>query len=428
MFEKTKTFFTDGYLLKRFVILIVGLILFRILATIPLPQFDSNIIASIVGQNQLLGVFDIFSGGGLSNLSVAMLGVFPYITVAIVVQLLTVVSPAIHSLYHEEGEIGRKKVSYWSRVATVPVAILNATGILAYFTVQGFLPEAIALSEYISAIVLIVAGSLLLMWIGELITEFGIGNGISFIVFAGIVVNIPVLVNTLLQNIDVATPLADLPFLITIAVGIFVATMFAIWMNEADRPIPITYARYGISHGSTASRVDTYIPIKVNPVGVLSIIFALTVTAFFQFIFRWMSGLDTAALAAVGQAVTDFLAVGFFYAIPLGVLTAFFTYFHAPIVFNVQKVADNIQKQGAFVPGLRPGEETARHFGETLQRIIFYAALFLTTITVVPFFFSGATANTFLFAVGGTGLIIIVSVVMDIHRKVSTRLAHVMGT
>ena len=418
MLTSLKLFFTDPLLLKRFFAVSLGLIFFRLLTTIPVPQIDAATLGSLLYQNQLLGVFNIFSGGGLSNFSIAMLGVFPYITVSIVVQLLTVVFPRLHSLYHEEGEIGRKKVGQWSRIATVPVATLNAIGILFYFQSQSIIPE-LPLSEFATSVFLIVAGSILCMWVGELITEFGIGNGISFIVFAGIVVNIPTLVNQLISTYSADNTLLYLFG----AIGILVGFMLAVWMNEADRPIPMTYARHGSGRSGDSRRVETYIPIKVNPVGVLSIIFALTVAAFFQYASSFLASSSISFIAFIGTYFSELFANGYYYAIPVALFTLFFTYFHAPIVFNTKKIADAVQKQGAFIPGIRPGQDTIAYFDRVLKRVLLYAATFLTVVATVPFLVTGSTAGTFLFAVGGTGALIIVSVVLDVYRKTSSRLA-----
>ena len=334
MFKGIKAFFTDTYLLKKYAAVIVGLVIFRMIASVPVPQIDESTVSALLYQNQLLGAFNVFSGGGLSNFSIAMLGVFPYITVSIVVQLLTVVSKKIHSLYHEEGEIGRRKIGQWTRMVTVPVSTLNAIGILYYLQSQGAI-TGMSVPDFALSVLFVVAGTMLTMWIGELITEFGIGNGISFIIFAGIVVNIPALVT---QMVTTYSPALITSYIFG-ALGILLGCMVAVWMNEADRPVPITYARYGIGYGSGERRAKTYIPVKVNPVGVLSIIFALTVMAFFQYGFTFLGELEGGGiLQSVGSQVSGLLANGFYYAIPVAILTLFFTYFHAPIVFNTKKL------------------------------------------------------------------------------------------
>ena len=417
MFRGLKAFFTDTVLLKRYAAVIIGLALFRLIASVPIPYIDQSTISALLHQNQILGAFNLFSGGGLSNFSIAMLGVFPYITVSIVVQLLTAVSTKIHSLYHEEGEIGRKKVGQWTRVITIPVAAVNAVGILYYLQSQGAV-SFLSVPDFALSVLFIVAGTALTMWIGELITEFGIGNGISFIIFAGIVVNIPTLIT---QMVTTYSPALITSYMLG-AIGIIVGCMAAVWMNEADRPVPITYARYGISYGSGERRAKTYIPIKVNPIGVLSIIFALTLMAFFQYGAAFFAGRDGGVLQSVGTYLTEFLANGFYYAIPIALLTLFFTYFHAPIVFNTKKIAENLQGQGAFIPGVRPGEETELYFSGVLKRILFYAAVFLAAVAALPYMITGSTTSTFIFAISGTGALIIVHIVLDVYRKTKERL------
>ena len=419
MFKGLKAFFTDSVLLKKYAAVIIGLAVFRLIASIPIPQIDESTISALLYQNQLLGAFNVFSGGGLSNFSIAMLGVFPYITVSIVVQLLTVVSTRIHSLYNEEGEIGRKKIGQWTRIVTVPVATLNAIGILYYLQSQGAI-TSMPLPDFAMSVLFIVTGTILAMWIGELITEFGIGNGISFIIFAGIVINIPTLIT---QLVTTYSPALITSYAIGV-IGIIVGFMVAVWMNEADRPIPVTYARYGIGYGSNERRAKTYIPIKVNPVGVLSIIFALTVMAFIQFGFTFLGDLEGGGmLQSVGAYIGELLTNGFYYAIPVALLTLFFTYFHAPIVFNTKKIAENLQNQGAFIPGIRPGEDTEIYFTKVLKHIIFYAAVFLVAVAALPYLITGSTAGTFIFAIGGTGALIIVHIVLDVYRKTKERLS-----
>ena len=233
MFITIKKIFTDPALFAKLSFLIFGLILFRILAAVPVPGVDTGVLGALLQENQLLSVFNIFSGGGLANFSIVLVGIFPYITVAIILQLLTVAVPKIHALYHEEGEIGRRKIAQWTRVATVPVALINSAGILFYFTSQGILPD-ISTFEFVTNIIIITAGTMLLMWIGELISEFGIGNGISFIVFAGIITSVPPLIQTVSLNFSPDV----IPQFIVGAVGLTVLLAIVIWMNEADRPVP----------------------------------------------------------------------------------------------------------------------------------------------------------------------------------------------
>ena len=232
---------------------------------------------------------------------------------------------------------------------------------------------------------------MLTMWFGELITEFGIGNGISFIVFAAIVVNIP----TLITQVTATYAPSLIPSYIAAGLGILVGCMVAVWMNEADRPVPVTYARYGVGYGSSERRVETYIPVKVNVVGTLSIIFALTVAVFLQYLFRFLSNSGIEFVQKAGMGMSEILANGYYYAFVVAILTLFFTYFHTPIVFNTKKIADNLQKQGAFIPGIRPGEDTVGYFDRILKNVTLYAAVFLTVVAAVPFLVTGSTSGTF---------------------------------
>ena len=415
MFKHIVSFFSDRLLLKKFFYLALGLVVFRFIASTPIPNVDLETLQAILQQNQLLNVFNIFSGGGLANFSVAMLGVIPYITVAIVAQLLTVVFPAIHSLYHEQGEIGRRKIANYIRFLSVPVAFVNAFGILWFFKAQGVLPD-LSLYPFLITVITVVAGAVLVMWVGELLTEFGIGNGISIIVFAGIVVNIPTLIGQITQTFDIS----QLPFIVLLAVGLFVFVILAVLINEAFRPIPLTQIHSGSSAGSQKS--ETYLPIKVNVTGVLPLIFSFTIVAFANYASIFASKASSEFIKYPAEIVSAFLANSVYYAIPVFALTFLFTYFHTPIVYDTEKVSLNLQKQGVFVPGLRPGADTRGYIDTVLMRITFFSAIFLAVVSSVPFLFSSSTAGNFLFAIGGAGIIIVVSVVMDITHKVVSRL------
>ena len=403
----------DPTILRKLSFLLFALILFRMLASVPIPEVDIESLRVLLESNQILGVFNIFSGGGLSNFSVVMLGVFPYITVSIVMQLMTSVIPKLHSMYNEEGDIGRKRFGQYSRIFTIPVALLNATGILLYFQSQNIFPE-ISNFEFTTNVLIIAAGSILLMWIGELVTEFGIGNGVSFIVFAGIVLNAPILI----QQIVASFTVAQIPIYIAWTLGLILVTLIVVWVNEGHRPIPVTYARFGLST-TGRKRAETYLPIKVNPAGVLPIIFSLTIVVFFNYVALFMATVSNPTVALIGENVSTWLANNYYYAIPIFLLTVFFTYFHTPIVLNVEKISDNLQKQGAFIPGIRPGAETMHLLTKITHNLTFYAAIFLGVITAVPILIFGT--NTFVSAIGGTGILIAASVVLDIVKRLEAK-------
>ncbi len=413
--EKIFTIFTDPLLLKRLLFVFAGILAFRILAAIPAPGVDTEQLTFILSGNQFLGIFDIFSGGALSNFSIAMLGVFPYITVSIVAQLLTSVIPRLHELYHEEGQLGRMKFLQYTRIASAPLAAINAFALVTFFQSVGVLPVLSAL-ELITTISVITAGAVTLMWIGELITEFGIGNGISTIVFCSIVIGLPTLIGQVVVLYD-----QQLLPLYVVGAGVvlflfYLSTLF----NEAVRPVPITHARTGGTI-STTSHTSSYLPIKVNPSGVLPIIFALTIVTFFQVGSNSLASSET-IVGGIAEPISLFLSQNIYFALVTGILLIFFSYFHAPIVLNTEKMSESLQKQGAFVPGIRPGEETQEHFNTILFRIIALGALFLVVVTVLPILVQGEVTEGALFALGGSAILIVTSVVLDIYKKIEAHL------
>lgn len=409
--------FKDQTLISRILFLIFGLVCFRVLAAVPIPQVNIDALRAILSDSYILGVLNLFSGGGLYNFSIVMLGVIPYITVAIIMQLLTTVSSRLHSLYHEEGVLGKRKFMQYVRVFSVPVIVLQSIGILSYFQSTGILPNLTA-GEMAINVITITAGSVLLMWIGELISEFGIGNGISVLIFAGIVVTLPQLITNFTSTFDVSS----IPTYVFFVVVVLIMVTIAVWMNEANRPIPITYARYGLGTSPTR-RAETYLPLRVNPIGVLPIIFGIAITQFILFMSTFAGGSEIAPIQLVGQTIEAWLQNGFYFSIPVFFLTIFFTYFYAHIVLNTDKMAQNLQKGGAFVPGIRPGEETRAYIDRILKNVLFYSAIFLATITIIPFLITGS-GGAFAFAIGGAGLIIAVHVVLNIYEKIRARLIH----
>ena len=404
----------DKLLVKRIIFVFIGLILFRSIAAIPIPGVDLGVLQALLQGNEFLGVFNLFSGGGLENFSIAMLGVFPYITVAIVMQLLTSVIPRLHEMYHEEGEIGRKKMAQYTRIISAPVAALNAFGLLIFFQSQFVIPQFDTTTLILNVLV-ITAGSVLVMWIAELITEYGVGNGISIIVFAGIVVSIPTFLGQALFSYEVSL----LPIYIGVTIGVIFLVWLSVMFQEAERPIPITYAR---ADAGTAQRVSTYVPLKPNPVGVLPIIFGLTIIAFFTFLFEALSDFE-GVIQSIGLEVSAILGNNYWYALVAFLLVFFFTFFYTPIVINTEKMTKNLQQSGAFIPGIRPGTETQDKLDSVLIKIILWGALFLGVITTLPILVQGGAGTaTGLAALGGSAILIVVSVILDIYKKIQ---AHV---
>ena len=406
----------DEQLRKRLLFVLGALILFRALAAIPIPGIDVVALAEFFSNNQFLGLLNIFSGGGLSNLSVVMLGVAPYITASIIMQLLTIMSPKLKAMYQEEGDLGKKKFTQYSRMLTVPLALLQAFGFLVLLQRQGIIP-GLEIFDLVANVMIVAAGSVLLMWIGELITEFGIGNGVSLIIFAGIVAGLPTTVSQLFFTFDVSQ--------IPLYVGFFVAAALIIGgvviITEAERPIPITYSRR-VRGMKVYGGISTYLPIRVNQAGVIPIIFALSILLFPQMILSFLVNVNNAIVTAISSVMLNILSNSYIYAALYFILVFLFTYFYTAVTFDPNTIATNLQKSGAFIPGVRPGRTTSEYIGRILTRLTLVGAVFLGLIAVLPLGMQAVTGIT-AFAIGGTALLIAVSVVLDLLRRVEAQLS-----
>ena len=413
---KLKTIFTDRLLRKRILIVLGALVLFRLLAAIPIPGIDTFRLSQFLNNNQFLGILNIFSGGGLSNLSVIMLGVGPYITASIIMQLLTIMVPRLKELYHEEGEIGRKKFTQYSRILTVPLAAIQGLSLMIILERQGIL-GSLDLFQKITALAVIIAGSLLLMWIGEIMSEFGIGNGVSILIFAGIIARIPREVNQLLFSFDAS----QIPMMIAfIVIGILIVLGVVI-MSEAERPIPVTYAKRVVGNTTTGG-VSTYIPIRINQAGVMPIIFALSILLLPQLIGNLLTHFSNSIAGSISATLLKFNQQSWIYVVLYFVFVFIFTYFYTAVTFDPHAMATNLQKSGAFVPGIRPGDATEKHVSNIVSRVTFVGAIFLGLIAVLPVIIQKLTGITAI-AIGGTALLIVVSVVLDILKRFDAQLS-----
>ena len=415
-FQKLKLVAQDGTLRKRIFFVLGALIVFRILATIPIPGIDAVRLEQFFANNQFLGLLNIFSGGGLSNLSIVMLGVGPFITASIIMQLMTVLSPKIKAMYQEEGEAGRIKFTQLSRYLTVPLAFMQAFAFLTLLQQNGIVPS-LEFIPMMTNVIVIASGSILLMWIGELITEFGIGNGVSLIIFAGIVASLPSALNQLIFTFDISQAPLYLGFIVA-AVAITAAVVF---ITEAERPIPITYARQTRGSKQTGG-VSTYLPLRVNQAGVIPIIFALSILLFPQVVATFFTSSSVPAVASAANAVVDALANNLVYGGLYFFLVFFFTYFYTAVTFDPKRIADNLQKSGAFIPGVRPGGHTSEHVANILTRITLVGALFLGLIAVLPIGMQAITGIATL-TIGGTALLIAVSVILDIVKRIEAQVS-----
>ncbi len=414
--HKLKIAFTEPAIRNRLLFILGALFIFRALANIPIPGVDHAVLAQFFENNQFLGLLNIFSGGGLSNLSIVMLGVGPYITASIIMQLLTVMSPAMKSLYSEEGEAGRAKFTQYSRLLTLPLALLQGFGFLTLLQNQGVLMN-MSTFAFATNIILVVAGSLLLIWLGELVTEFGIGNGVSIIIFAGIVAGLPATISQLAFSYTTA----QLPIYVAFVCVALAVLYLVVVMTEAERPVPITYAkqsRGGQTYGSTSS----FLPLRLNQAGVIPIIFAMSVLLFPQMIVNVLQSFGVSGIEGIAAAVTSFSNNLPLYSVVYFVLVIVFAFFYTAVTFDPDAVSKNLQRSGAFVPGLRPGSATSEYLAGLITRLTLVGAGFLGVVAVLPLAMQIVTGIGAL-AVGGTALIIVVNVVLDLLRRLESQVS-----
>ena len=417
-FQKAKIIWKDRPLRNRILVMIGLLAAFRLMATIPVPGVNAGALQQFLANNQFFGILNIFSGGGLSTLSIIMLGVGPYITASIIMQLLTMMSPSLKALNQEEGEAGRRKFAQYGRILAVPLAILQSFSLLLVLEKQGIFTSVSHLA-FFTAVIVAVAGSIFLMWIGEMMTEYGISNGISVLIFAGIVAALPEHISQALFTFDAS----QLPYFILFVVLGLALIVGVVYITEAERPIPVTYARQVRGVGVTSNGVSTYVPLRVNQAGVIPIIFGLSILLLPQLVGNLLvSFAHNGHILAVGRALANFSQTSVLYAVLYFVLVFVFTYFYTAVTFDPHQMAENLQKGGAFVPGIRPGMVTEQYLGKVVSRITLVGALFLGVIAVLPLIARAVTGITSI-ALGGTALLIVVSVILDIIKKVDAQVS-----
>ena len=412
--RKLKVVLEDEQLRFRVLFVLGALVVFRILAAIPVPGINAAELQSFLQNNQFFGLLNVFSGGGFSTLSIVMLGVGPFITASIVMQLMTILIPRLKEMYQEEGDAGRVRFMQYSRYLTVPLAFIQAFGFLLLLQQNNIVP-ALGFFQLIDNVCVIAAGSMLLMWIGELISEFGVGNGVSLLIFAGIVARIP---NDLSQVVF-AFDVTQLPAYIAFAAAALVIMAGVVFITEAERPIPVTYARR-VRGMRVMGGVSTYLPLRVNQAGVIPIVFALSILLFPQMIATFLAKSSVLWLAAGASAIVSALANQWVYGGLYFLFVVVFTYFYTAITFEPHQIAKNLQKNGAFIPGVRPGGTTAEYLGNIITRITLVGALFLGALAVLPLILKAITGITAI-TIGGTALLIVVSVVLDVVKKIDAQ-------
>jgi preprotein translocase subunit SecY len=403
--------------LRNKMLFVLGIFaLFRIMANIPIPGINPENLRSFFEQFQVLGLLNIFTGGALERLSIVMLGLGPYITATIILQLLTMIFPQLEELYRESGEEGKKKFEQYGRILTVPLSLIQAFSMLTLFTRQGIITELGPIAK-LSAVLTIAAGALFLMWLGELISEKGIGNGVSLLIFAGIIADFPRNIGQMISTYESSM----LPsYLIFFVMALLIIAGVSL-VNEARRNIPVSYAKR-VKGRMVYGGSSTYLPISVNPAGVMPIIFALSILTFPSMITSFLSG-AAGFWGRASQLVEGFFNNTWAYGITYFILVVLFTYFYTLITFEPKSIADNLKKMGGFIPGIRPGESTAKFLEFVLNRILPVGALFLGLIALMPTMIQLVTSvAVFSFLVGGTSIMIIVSVVLETMREIESQL------
>lgn len=392
------------------------LVVFRIAAAIPVPGVDALRLREFFQNNQIFSLISAFSAGGLDNFSIVMLGLGPYITGSIIMQLLTMIFPSLEQMYKYEGEAGRRRFNQYSRMLTVPLAMLQGYAYLAILTRQGIVGE-LTLLGWANSLIVIAAGSLFLMWLGELISEKNIGNGVSFLIFAGIVASFPIQFRQTLATYNPGQFFTYLAF----ALIALIVVAGVVYLTEAQRNIPINYARR-IRGNRVFGGVSTYLPMRVNNAGVMPIIFALAILLFPGMIASFFSNSSVPVISSIARSFNNFIQNQLVYGLLYFILVVFFTYFYTAITFDPKSISENIQKQGGYVPGIRPGQPTAQFLLHLLNRVTLVGAIFLGMIAILPNLIRGFTGVT-AFTVGGTSILIVVSVVLEVMKAIDAHLS-----
>jgi len=414
-FSLLKNAWKTPELRRKIILTIVVLIVFRIFAHIPLPGVDRTALANLFAQNQFLSLLDIFSGGTLLNFSILALGLNPYINASIIVQLLTIVFPKLEEL-QKEGEYGREKMNQYTRLLTVPLSIVQAIGMYAVLRSQGIVPNFDPFN-LITMLVTMSAGTILVMWLGEMITEYGIGNGISILIFAGIAGRMPVVVG---QMLSTGSGEASFSSILLVVFGL-VMVAATVYISEAVRKVTVNYARR-VRGNKTYGGNTSYLPLKINQAGVIPIIFAVSMVLIPSLVGGYLVQASNQNVVAVGKFLsTVFNPSQPSYNLIYFLLVIGFTYFYTALTFDPKKISQEIQKHGGFVPGIRPGTPTAEHLNYIITRITLAGAIFLGLIAVFPTLAQGLTGSTTLL-IGGTGVLIVVSVVLETIKGLEAQL------
>ena len=411
--------------LRNNILFVLGiLIVFRVAANIPIAGVNVSALKDYFSNNQFLGLMNIFTGGGMSNFSVVMLGIGPYITASIIFQLLAMIIPSLEEMNKEES--GREKINQYTRIVTVPLAMLQAYGMITLLqrTSKAQIIPDLNLWKYIIMIITVTGGTMFLVWLGELISEKKIGNGISIIIFAGIVAGIPAAIGrTIASTFNFETHTFEFSqmggLLIFTAIALF-TTAVIVYISEAQRNVPVSYAKV-VRGNKMYGGMDTHLPLKVNQAGMIPIIFAISIIMFPPMIAQFLARSSHQSILWISNFTLDLFANHLFYGILYFLLVVAFTYFYTSIIFHPKQIAENLQKQGAFIPGIRPGRMTEEYLGNTVHKIVFTGALFLGGVAIVPLLVQIVVDVPGL-TISGASLLIVVGVVLESMEQIDSQL------
>lgn len=391
---------------------LLAIVVFRLLTHIPAPGVDLTAVRTFLSSNALFGLFNLFSGGGFQNFSIVTLGLGPYINSSIIIQLFSKMIPALEELT-KEGEAGREKINMYTKLLTVPLSLLQAYGVYFLLSRQTVIPhlDVIALSVLLLTLV---SGSMIMIWVGDLVTEYGIGQGISVLIFVGIVSGLPssvLNITNLISSVGIAT-------LLILGALLVLVILSVVYVNEGTRNIPLEYGR----RDTRTQKITNYLPIKINQAGVIPIIFAVSLVLVPSIISGPLLASSNAFLQKVGLFLAqNFAQTAFLYNLGYFALVFGFTYFYTFMQFNPEKIAEDVKKRGGFIPGIRPGLSTERYLKDVVTKLTLAGALFLGLIAILPYVIQGSTGFANL-AIGGTGLLIVVSVVLETIRQAESML------
>ena len=403
--------------LRRKALVILGiLVAFRVLAAIPVPGVDAARLADYLSGNQFAGLLNIFSGGGLDNISIVLLGIGPYITATIIMQLLTIVFPNLKQMYYEDGARGQAKFNQISRLITLPLALMQGFGLLTILVREGVMASP-SFGEMILNVIVVAGGSMLTLWFGELMSEQKLGNGISLIIAAGILSGLP---NAMLSAYAIYTPVMLTKYLIY-AASLLVLVGAVVYLNEGERRIPVAYARR-IRGMKLYGGQSSYLPVKVNQAGMIPLIFAVSVLLIPQYIAQVVAAVSPAIGTSINSYVNQLFTNQWLYGIVYFLLIVIFTYFYSAITFNAEEVSKNLQRGGGFIPGIRPGEETSRFFSRLTGKITFFGAIFLGAVAVLPLIVQNA-AGLDVLSIRSASVLIVVNVALETMRQIDSQLS-----